>query len=149
MIQNSGARSLQEVLAAYVPGMNLIDCNDDINIAMRGIYNVGQEKILIMLNGHRLNDYATNTASPDFSMSLEKVKQIEVLRGPASSLYGGVALTGVVNIITKSGRDVDGLQFKAAAGNYGQIKADLVFGKRYFDVDLLVWGSAYRSSGEK
>ena len=41
MIQNSGARSLQEVLAAYVPGMNLIDCNDDINIAMRGIYNVG------------------------------------------------------------------------------------------------------------
>ena len=149
MIQNSGARSLQEVLAAYVPGMNLIDCNDDINIAMRGIYNVGQEKILIMLNGHRLNDYATNTASPDFSMSLEKVKQIEVLRGPASSRYGGVALTGVVNIITKSGRDVDGLQFKAAAGNYGQIKADLVFGKRYFDVDLLVWGSAYRSSGEK
>ena len=37
MIQNSGARNLQEVLATYVPGMNLIDCNDDINIAMRGI----------------------------------------------------------------------------------------------------------------
>jgi iron complex outermembrane receptor protein len=116
---------------------------------MRGIYSVGQEKILIMLNGHRLNDYATNTAAPDFSMSLEKVKQIEVLRGPASSLYGGVALTAVVNIITKQGRDVDGLQFKAAAGNYGQVKADAVFGKRYFDVDLLVWGSVYRNSGEK
>ena len=149
MIQDSGARNLQEVLAAYVPGMNLIDCNDDINVAMRGIYSVGQEKILIMLNGHRLNDYATNTAAPDFSMSLEKVKQIEVLRGPASSLYGGVALTAVVNIITKQGRDVDGLQFKAAAGNYGQVKADAVFGKRYFDVDLLVWGSVYRNSGEK
>ena len=149
MIQNSGARNLQEVLAAYVPGMNLIDCNDDINIAMRGIYSVGQEKILIMLNGHRLNDYATNAAAPDFTMSLEKVKQIEVLRGPASSLYGGVALTGVVNIITKQGGDVDGLQFKAAAGNYGQVKADVVFGKRYFDVDLLVWGSVYRNSGEK
>lgn len=149
MIQDSGARNLQEVLAAYVPGMNLIDCNDDINVAMRGIYSVGQEKILIMLNGHRLNDYATNTAAPDFTMSLEKVKQIEVLRGPASSLYGGVALTAVVNIITKQGRDVDGLQFKAAAGNYGQVKADAVFGKRYFDVDLLVWGSVYRNSGEK
>ena len=30
-----------------------------------------------MLNGHRLNSYSTNAASPDFSISLEKVKQIE------------------------------------------------------------------------
>ena len=149
MIVNSGARNLQEVLAAYVPGMNLIDCNDDINIAMRGIYSNTQEKILIMLNGHRLNSYATNTAAPDFSISLEKVKQIEVLRGPASSLYGDVSLTGVVNIITWQGADVDGLQAKMGVGNYGQIKADAVFGKRYFDIDLLVWGSVYRNSGEQ
>ena len=149
MIRNCGGRNLQEVLAAYVPGMNLIDCNDDINIAMRGIYSNTQEKILIMLNGHRMNSYATNTAAPDFSISLEKVKQIEVLRGPASSLYGGVALTGVVNIITKQGADVDGIQAKVGAGNYGQIKADILLGKRYFDIDMLVWGSVYRNSGEK
>ena len=149
MIQTSGARNLQEVLAAYVPGMHLIDCNDDINIAMRGTYSNTQEKILIMLNGHRLNSYATNAAAPDFSISLEKVKQIEVLRGPASSLYGGVALTGVVNIITKQGVDVDGLQAKVSAGNHGQVKVDAVFGKRYFDIDLLVWGSGYRNSGER
>jgi len=149
MIKTSGARNLQEVLAAYVPGMNLIDCNDDVNIAMRGIYSNTQEKILIMLNGHRLNSYATNTAAPDFSISLEKVKQIEVLRGPASSLYGGVALTGVVNIITKQGAEVDGLQAKVSAGNYGQVKVDAIFGKRYFDIDLLVWGSGYRNSGER
>lgn len=148
MIVDCGGRNLQEVLAAYVPGMNIIDCDDDINIAMRGIYSNTQEKILIMLNGHRLNSHATNTAAPDFSISLEKVKQIEVLRGPASSLYGGVALTAVVNIITKQGADVDGLQAKAGAGNYGQVKADVVFGKRYFDLDMLVWGSVYRSSGE-
>ena len=149
MICNCGGRNLQEVLAAYVPGMNLIDCNDDINIGMRGIYSSTQEKILIMLNGHRLNSYASSTAAPDFSISLEKVKQIEVLRGPASSLYGDVALTGVVNIITKQGADVDGIQVKAGAGNYGQIKADAVFGKRYFDIDLLLWGSVYRNSGEQ
>ena len=149
MIHDCQGRNLQEVLAAYVPGMNIIDCNDDINIAMRGIYSNTQEKILIMLNGHRLNSYATNTAAPDFSISLEKVKQIEVLRGPASSLYGGVARTAVVNIITKQGADVDGLQAKVGAGNYGQIRADAVFGKRYFDLDMLVWGSLYKSSGEK
>lgn len=149
MIHNCGGQNLQEVLAAYVPGMNIIDCNDDINIALRGIYSNSQEKILIMLNGHRMNSYCTNIASPDFSVSLEKIKQIEVLRGPASSLYGGVALTGVVNIITKYGADLDGVKVKAAIGNYGQMRGDLIFGKRYFDLDLLIWGSIYKNSGEK
>ena len=93
MIRNSGARNLKEVLMAYVPGMLNVDCNDDINMAMRSMYSSGQEKMLFMLNGHRLNSYGTNVAAPDFSLSLEKVKQIEVLRGPASSLYGGVATT--------------------------------------------------------
>ena len=149
MIRNSCARNLQEVLATYVPGMSIVDCNDDINVAMRGIYSNGQEKILIMLNGHRLNSFATNIAAPDFSISLEKVKQIEVLRGPASSLYGGVALTAVVNVITKQGIDVDGITLRAGAGNYGQLKADMLFGKRYFDLDMLLWGSLYRAKGQK
>lgn len=149
MIRNSGARNLQEVLAAYVPGMHIVDCNDDINIAMRGIYSNTQEKILIMLNGHRLNSYTTNTAAPDFSLSLEKVKQVEVLRGPASSLYGGVALTAVVNIITWNGADIDGIMVKAAGGNHGQARADMVFGKRYFDLDVLTWASFYSNKGDR
>jgi iron complex outermembrane receptor protein len=148
MIHNCGGMNLQEVLAAYVPGMNIVDCNDDINIAMRGIYSNGQEKILFMLNGHRLNNYSTNIAAPDYSISLEKVKQIEVLRGPASSLYGGVALTAVVNIITKQGADVDGVMIKGGIGNYHQMRGDLLFGKRYFDLDLLIWGSIYGNKGQ-
>lgn len=149
MIRISGARNLQEVLAAYVPGMNIVDCNDDINIAMRGIYSNGQENILIMLNGHRLNSYCTNIASPDFSIGLEKLKQIEVLRGPASSLYGGVALTAVVNLITKQGADIDGVKIKGGIGNYGQLRGDMIYGKRYFDLDLLVWGSIYKANGQE
>ena len=149
MIRISGARNLKEVLVAYVPGMTNVECNEEMNIAMRGIYSSGQEKILIMLNGHRLNSYGTNVARPDFSISLEKVKQIEVLRGPASSLYGGVALTAVINIITKNGIEADGLRVKAGGGNYGQARADALFGKHYLDVDLAIWGSVYNASGEK
>ena len=149
MIRYCGARNLQEVLVAYVPGMNIIDSNDDINIAMHGIYSNGQEKILFMLNGHRLNSYATNVAAPDFSISLEKLKQIEVLRGPASSLYGGVALTGVVNLITMEGAEVDGIQVKGGIGNYGQLRGDMLMGKRFYGIDLLLWGSIYKASGEK
>lgn len=149
MLQRIGARTLKDALIAYVPGMTDIACNEEMNVAMRGIYSSGQEKILIMLDGHRLNSYSTNTASPDFSISLDKVKQIEVLRGPASSLYGGVALTGVVNIITKEGSDVDGFMVKGGVGNYGQLRGDLLFGKRYLALDVLSWASIYRADGQK
>ncbi len=149
MIKESGARNLQELLAIYVPGMNIIDCNDDLNISMRGVYSHGQEKILFMLNGHTLNSYSTNIAAPDFSIGLEKLKQIEVLRGPSSSLYGNVALTAVVNLITKQGADVDGFKVKAGIGNYGQYRGDAILGKKYFDLDLLIWGSFYKAKGEE
>lgn len=149
MINKSGARNLKELLLIYVPGMTNVECNEEMNIAMRGIYSSGQEKILIMLNGHRLNSYCTNVARPDYSISLDKIKQIEVLRGPASSLYGGVALTSVINIITKSGGDIDGMQVKGGLGNYGVQKASVLFGKRFMDVDLTIWGEIFKSDGEK
>jgi iron complex outermembrane receptor protein len=149
MIKMSGARNLKELLLAFVPGMINVECNEELNIAMRGIYSSGQEKILIMLNGHRLNSYCTNVARPDYSISLDKVKQIEVLRGPASSLYGGVALTSVINIITKNGAEIDGLQVKGGLGTYGVQKASILFGKRFMDVDLTIWGEIYKSDGEK
>ena len=149
MIHYSGARNLKELLIAYVPGMTDIESNEEMNFAMRGIYSSGQEKVLVMLNGHRLNSYSTNVARPDYAISLDKIKQIEVLRGPASSLYGGVALTAVVNIITKSGVDVDGLQVKGAVGNYGQASGSALFGKRIIDTDVLIWASIYNAKGEK
>ena len=149
MIRISGARNLQEVLAFYVPGMSIVDCNEGVNIAMRGIYSNNQEKILIMLNGHRLNNYSTNIAAPDFSMSLDKLKQIEVLRGPASSIYGGVALTAVVNLITKQGIDIDGFKARVGVGDYGQLRADINMGKRLFDLDFAIWGSLYKADGQR
>ncbi len=149
MMHNIGARNLKDVLLAYVPGMTDVANNEELNVAMRGIYSSGQEKILILLNGHRLNSYSTNVAAPDYSISLNKVKQIEVLRGPASSIYGGAALTGVVNLITKDGNDVDGLDVKAAVGNYGQIQGDILFGKNYMDINFTAWLSLYKSDGQR
>lgn len=149
MIHNIGARTLKDVLIAYVPGMTDVASNDEMNVAMRSIFSSGQEKVLILLNGHRLNSYSTNAAIPDFSISLEKVKQIEVLRGPASSVYGGVALTSVVNIITKEGGDINGIFVKGGVGNYGQRRGDMLLGRRYLDIDVLVWASIYNAEGEK
>jgi len=150
MARNSGARNLKELLCLYVPGMTAVEDHNELNIAMRGVYASSQQKILIMLNGHRLNSRAYSEADPDFSISLGKIKQIEVLRGPASSLYGNVALTSVINIITKKGQDVDGVKVSAGVGNFGQAKADFLLGKQFNrSNDILVWGSYYRSDGEE
>ena len=90
-----------------------------------------------MQDGQRLNSYITNAVSPDYGISLAKVKQIEVLRGPASSLYGSVALTAVINIVTKDGVDVRNGSISVSAGNRGQLAADLLLGKHDMNMDFM------------
>lgn len=149
MIRAIGAENLKEALVAYVPGITAVEGNSELNLAMHGVYSSVQQKILVMLNGHRLNSRATNAQSPDYSISLDKVKQIEVLRGPASSLYGNAALTAVVNIITKDGRDVDGVSLTAGIGSFDTYKANLLAGKSGVNTDFLSWASVYSSEGER
>jgi iron complex outermembrane receptor protein len=150
MIEAIGANTLKEVLITYVPGMTGIEDHNEVNIAMHGVYSSSQQKILIMLNGHRLNCRAYSEANPDFSISLDKVKQIEVLRGPASSLYGNVALTSVINIITKEGNEVNGAELQLGAGNYGQTMVSLLYGQGFIGGNnILIWGNYYRSDGEE
>lgn len=148
MIQASGARNLSDLLLLYVPGMSLIE-SEEANLAMHGVYSSSQEKILIMLDGHRLNSRATNSEAPDYRSSLDKIKQIEILRGPASSLYGNVALTAVVNIITKKGSDVDGAKISVGYGNNQTYRGDFIFGKSGVGIDFMAWASVYSSRGEK
>ena len=148
MIKSSGAKTLGDLLVMFVPGMSVVE-GYETNVAMHGVYSSSQEKILIMLDGHRLNSRATNSEAPDFRTNLDKIKQIEVLRGPASSLYGNVALTAVVNIITKSGYDVDGTLIRGGIGDDNTYKASLLLGKSMYELDLLLWASVYSSEGEK
>lgn len=145
----SNNKSLGQILATYVPGLSEVSSYSISNIAMHGVYTSGQEKILIMENGHRMNARSTNNGKVDYAISTEKIDHIEVLRGPASSLYGNVALTAVVNIITKNGREVDGLKGKYGFGTHGTHRADLIAGTTFMGNDILVWGSVYTSKGEK
>lgn len=147
MIKASGARTLSELLILYVPGMSEIGSIEN-NVAMRGVYGLTQEHMLVMLNGHRLNSYSTNAEALDFRQNLDKIKQIEVLRGPASSLYGNVALTAVVNIITKTGSDMDGASVIAKAGIHNSYGGTILFGQGNLRSDVFLWSSIYSAHGE-
>ena len=145
----SNNKSIGQILATYVPGISEVCSYALSNYSMHGVYTSGQEKILIMENGHRLNARSTNNGKLDYAISTEKIDHIEVLRGPASSLYGNVALTAVVNIITKKGREVDGIKLKYGYGSFGTHRADFTAGTSFMGADILAWASLYTSSGEK
>jgi iron complex outermembrane receptor protein len=147
--QLSNNKSLGQILATYVPGLNDVSAYSISNIAMHGVYTSSQEKILVMENGHRLNMRSTNNGKLDYAISTEKIDHIEVLRGPASSLYGNVALTAVVNIITKNGREVNGVKGKYGYGSYGTHRADFIAGTTLLDADVMTWASLYTSQGKR
>lgn len=150
MIEELGYnKNLNQILAAYVPGMAEVSSTvPNENMAMHGAYTIGQEHILVMENGHRLNNRFNNVCSMSYSISTEKIDHIEVLRGPASSLYGNVALSAVVNIITKSGRELNGVKARYGYGSYNTHRADILAGTQYMDADIAFWASLYNSDGQ-
>lgn len=149
MIANSGASSIKRLLVSYVPGFTSVEDQNEVNIAVRGVYTSSQQKILFMLNGHRLNGHSFSESAPDLSMSLDKIKQIEVLRGPASSLYGNVALTAVVNIVLKTAKDSEGAFVKLRLGNHGQQELSYHHGYKQNDLDAFVWLNKHSIEGQE
>ena len=150
MIEELGYnKNLGQILAAYVPGiMEISSLQEGVNLSMRGAYSNDQEHILIMENGHRLNTRFNNSGAASYSISTEKIDHIEVLRGPSSSLYGNVALSAVVNIITKSGRKLNGVKAKYGYANFNTHKADVTMGTQFMDADIFAWASYYQSDGQ-
>lgn len=151
MIEELGYnKNLGQILAAYVPGVvEITSFEEEDNLSMHGAYSSGQEFIMIMENGHRLNTRFNNVGLTSYSISTEKIDHIEVLRGPASSLYGNVALSAVVNIITKSGRTAEGVKVKYGYGSFNTHRADLTMGTQFMDADIFAWASIYYSDGQK
>ena len=106
-----GARTLTEILV-IVPGMDVIKEAGfgTVEFGSRGIRRT-VEKIKILVDGHSLNTPFDGGAASFFDdLPLNNVKRIEIIRGPGSALYGDNAFHGVINILTKSASDIDGIE---------------------------------------
>jgi len=95
-------------------------------MGMAGVYTLGDQntRMLILLDGHALNSPAevgSSKLGEDFGIPLELVDHIEVVRGPASSLYGNNAFQGLVNVSTlfAAGDSQPGFLGAATAGSGG------------------------------
>lgn len=101
------ARSAGASVGALLKGTPGLDVRNSggvggtTEIQMRG---ADSDQTLVMIDGVRLNDPTSTGSEFDFSvLSLANVERIEVLRGPQSGLYGGDAIGGVINIISRRG----------------------------------------------
>lgn len=107
-------------------------------------------RILIMVDGHRLNDplYDTAAGGMDFLLDVDLIERVEVIRGPGSSLYGNNAFFGVINVITRKGRDLDGVELAGSAGSFDTYTGRASYGSRLpSGVELMFSGTLYDSAG--
>ena len=120
-----GYRTLAEVLGSlrglYVSYDRAYHYLGTRGFATPGDYNT---RVLLLVNGVRFNDNIYDQASigSDFPLDLDLVERVEFVPGPGSAVYGANAFFGVVNVITRDGRQLAGPQVSTEVGSHGSAK---------------------------
>jgi len=152
-IYKYGYRTLREAMAS-VRGFTLNDNRSYLSVGVRGFnlpWDYGS-RILVMVNGHNMADHVFDSMlwfGDDFLIDMHLVKQIEIIRGPSSALYGSNGEFATINIITKPPEEAGLPSLSAEFGSFGEKKAQMMatvpIGKR---AKLLLSGTVFNNSGE-
>ena len=123
-IRHSGATDLPTVLRR-IPGMDVMQVSGaDFNVSARGNNQSFANKILVLVDGRSIYvDVQANVFWKAIPVTLPEIKRIEVLKGPASSIYGFNAFDGIINIITKSPEEMKGTTVQFGGGELGTISS--------------------------
>ena len=118
-IRVMGATELHEILET-VPGIHasLQPITNDYRYTVRGIANQTNSQMLILLNGTRITSPFQGSTASSLDLPIAAIQRVEVVRGPGSAVYGADAFAGVINVITKKAKDIDGTQLGVRAGNW-------------------------------
>jgi outer membrane receptor protein involved in Fe transport len=152
-IRTFGWRTLDQALAS-LPGIHTTYDRQYRYLGARGFGLPGDynTRVLITINGNRTNDavYDSSPTGWDFPLDLDLIERIEFIPGPGSAVYGQNAMFGVVNVITRQGAAVDGVEL---AGGWQSPQAlregRASFGKLLDNgTDVLLSVSGMRAQGE-
>ncbi|MDR7100710.1 iron complex outermembrane receptor protein [Lysobacter niabensis] len=123
-IQQQGFTSVADILqnltSAGSPAISraqALASGEDVGGYYIDIRNLGAERTLVLVNGHRLG-ISTSGLQDLSQIPVSAIERIEVLKDGGSSLYGSDAIAGVVNVITRS--NFDGIEANAYLGQYSQ-----------------------------
>jgi outer membrane cobalamin receptor len=97
-----GITDLIEIFS-FVPGFEVnFDLGNSRGVSVRGNWG-GEAKVLFMIDGMQMNELSYGFVSLGGHFSVTAIEKIEIIRGPGSALYGGLAGLAVINITTKNG----------------------------------------------
>jgi iron complex outermembrane receptor protein len=139
-----GYRSLAELLSNQL-GFYVVDDHVSPNLAVRGISGglyADSSIVKILIDGHPVAFQSSggNGLGPEL-IPLAAIERIEIIRGPASALFGADAFLGVINIKTRRGSTLKGGTASLAGGVVGKNPAtdlDLAAGTQWRGLDFLL-----------
>jgi outer membrane receptor protein involved in Fe transport len=124
-IETAPSANFAELLRT-IPGVNITQVSArDINVTSRAATGTLATGQLALLDGRTLYQDFFGFVMWDFlPVNFNEVKQVEVIRGPASAIWGANALYGVVNVISKSPRELKGTSATFGFGGFDRPNAD-------------------------
>ena len=144
-IHRYGFRTLEDLLN-MIPGFTTTREIDRLasgrGLIVRGASSDFGQTVLFLVNGNKTNDIMTGGGlqfTPDYP--LENIKQVEVIRGPGSTLYGANAFLAVVNIVT-DGRDFKDQSIVEVKAGVNKGRSATIKGERIINDDFQIAMSA-------
>ncbi len=119
-IESSAQSTLTELLAQQ-PGIEFTSSGGAGSTQSLFLRGTNSEHTLVLIDGMRVNSATLGTTSLS-QIPLSQIERIEILRGPASSLYGSEAIGGVVQIFTRQGRGPAAFNLEVAYGTENTTK---------------------------
>jgi outer membrane receptor protein involved in Fe transport len=146
-IRRRGYRSLGDLLDD-VPELQLhLRAAPDFGhmIGVRGVVGNGNEKIIILRDGVRIDAVGASPIAVGRNFTLAGADRVEVVLGPVSSLYGPDAFTAVVNVVTVGGADPGGAVVSVGVGRFRTAEGSLVAGTEVHGVGVAITIAGYHS----
>ncbi len=152
-IRKYGYRTLGEALAS-VRGFYLTSNRTYETIGVRGFNAPGDysSHVLVMVNGHNMTDNIFDFElfmGNDFPIDMNLIKQIEIIRGPSSALYGSNGIFATINIVTKTPEEAGPANLPATFDSLGERKGQIMdsvsLGK---NAQALFSGSVFNNAGQ-
>ena len=151
-IRRRGYLDLEAVIHD-LPGFDISRSNgySYSNLYQRGFRSDTTNRTLFLVDGVEQNDLHSNTAHISRQFPLSNIDRVEVVYGPASTMYGANAFLGVINVITKDPDDVIaegksiGVDAQVGGGAWSTGFLDATVAGRYRGATLSLTGRVYKS----
>ena len=150
-IQKFGYRSLADILRG-VPGFYVTYDRDYTFVGVRGFGRLGDwnSRVLVLIDGHRINNNVLGQAmlGNEFLVDVDMIERVEIVRGPGSSLYGANAFFAVINVFTRTTKQVKDWELSFQTGSFGTYEGRASYGHEFHGLGVLLSGTFYDSSGQ-